>query len=423
MYRLTNTIHLLARLMLGMILVLLFVSISPISSASEIEKFSMGGFISQGVVHTSDNQFFDKKDDTSFNMTEASLQANYQLSSNIQISGQVMYRNWGKIENSTLDYLMVDYRFLASDTSNMGIRLGRIKNDFGLYNLTRDIPSARPSIFLPQSIYLDILRDTITSADGISLYANHRFSAGNLSWSAMYGRFNVTDDLIESMLGTSIKGKFSVQEYTRYFKFTWEPIQGDWLISFGYNDPVSNFEPQLSPSDKFAISKGKFKYESFLLSYQYFAENWDFSIEYERKITDATGFDFYIPNVPEELQPEFPPLFKLHNVKDAFYGQWRYLLSDKLTFLLRYSEFVADNDDKNGKKFAVSSIAKMPAFSRYSHTITTGVNWQITDHWRIDFEGHYFEGIGVISPLVKVDSSQNTSKYWQLFAIQASYSF
>ena len=402
---------------------LVLVSIPLVSHANNVDKLSIGGFVSQGVVNTTDNQFFDETDDTSFNMTEASLQANYQLSSNVKISGQVMYRNWGKIESSVLDYLMIDYSFLSTDNTNMGLRLGRIKNDFGLYNLTRDIPSARPSIFLPQSIYLDILRDTITASDGFSLYANHRFSTGNLSWHFTYGLYNVTDDLIVSILGPTIKGEFSVPEHTRYLKFTWEPPQGDWLIALGYSDPSASFEQALASTDQIGVTPGQFNYESYLLSYQYFAESWDFSLEYERKKTDSSGFDLYLPNVPEQFQPDFPPLFKLKNVSDAFYGQWRYLISNELTFMLRYGSFVSDNNDKNGEKFAAASAINAPAFSRYTKTFTTGLNWQISENWRIDVEAHYFEGTGVISPLVKVDTSQNTSKYWQLFAIQASYSF
>lgn len=411
------------QLFFRIILVLICFPSSQALSANEVDKFSIGGFVSQGVVNTSGNQFFDKENDTSFNMTEASLQANYQLSSNIHISGQVMYRNWGKIESSSLDYLMADYHVLATDASNMGLRFGRIKNDFGLYNLTRDIPSARPSIFLPQSIYSDIFRDTITSSDGVSLYANHHFSTGNLSWYVTYGHYPVSDDLAESLLGNSIKGELSAPDYTRYVKFTWESIKGDWLISLGYNDPSARFEQKLEPTDALAVSKGKFTYESFLLSYQYFAENWDFSVEYERKNIDAKGFDLYIPNVPDEFQPDFPPLFKMHTVNDAFYGQWRYLLSDKLTFMLRYGKFITDIDDRKGKKFAASSITNTPAFSRFSNSFTSGISWQMSDHWRVDLEGHFFEGTAMISPLVKMDNSQNRNKNWQLWALQASYSF
>lgn len=419
MYKFTKINSLFICILLSLILL----CTPQVISANEADKFSIGGFVSQGVVHTSDNRFFDKKDDTSFNMTEASLQANYQLSSNIRISGQVMYRNWGKLENSTLDYLMVDYHFLATNTSNMGIRLGRIKNDFGLYNLTRNIPSARPSIFLPQSIYSDIFRDTVISSDGVSLYANHHFSTGNLSWHFTYGKYPVSDDLFESILGDSIKGEFSAPHYTRYVKFTWEPTNGDWLISLGYSDPLARFEQKLEPSDIFGVSEGEFTYESLLLSYQYFTENWDFSTEYERKYIDGKGFELYIPNIPDEFQPDFPPLFKPRYVNDTFYAQWRYLLSDKLTLMLRYGKIITDNNDRKGKEFAASSSANIPAFSQFTNNFTSGVSWQISDNWRVDIEGHYFEGTAVISPMVKTDTNQNSNKYWQLWTLQASYSF
>jgi hypothetical protein len=43
-----------------------------------------------------------------------------------------------------LDYALVDLTLAETDSHSLGLRLGRLKNPFGLYNETRDVPLYPP---------------------------------------------------------------------------------------------------------------------------------------------------------------------------------------------------------------------------------------------------------------------------------------
>ena len=81
----------------------------------------------------------------------------------------------------SLDYGLIDLTLNETDTRLLGVRLGRLKNPLGLYNETRDVPFTRPSVFLPQSVYFDKVRNLILSTDGLMFYGDYRTRYGNFS--------------------------------------------------------------------------------------------------------------------------------------------------------------------------------------------------------------------------------------------------
>ncbi len=400
---------------------IIFLLLPCFAFANEQKDLSFAGFASQGVSYTSDNQFFDEEDSTSFNMTILALQANYLFNDKIRLSGQVMYRNWGKIESARIDFLVADYQFINQQNYNIGFRLGRIKSDLGVFNSTRDIPSARPSIFLPQSVYQDTLRDTTTSYDGISLYGNQVFELGRLNWTLAYGRYPVSSDLSESILGKELGGDISTENNTQ-INTTWESISGNWTISFGYENPQAFAKPIFDIGDPIAMEAGDIKFDRYIFSHQYFAELWDFTFEFIYQDTEIKGFELFVPYLPSFIQqPKFPEVTTDSLVNAGFYGQWRYFLKDNLTLMIRYGRYFTDIDDKDGSLYQQET--GMPAFSRYSFDLSAGLKWKISPKWQINLEGHFFEGTAAISPTIKLDHSDNDEKYWQLWSMQISYSF
>jgi hypothetical protein len=93
-----------------------------------------------------------------------------------------------------LDYGIIDWTALSSEAGRGGIRLGRIKTAYGLYNTTRDVPFTRPSIILPQSIYFDRTRNLTVSADGAEIYLDRYGEAGTLSASFAVGQPQTDSD-------------------------------------------------------------------------------------------------------------------------------------------------------------------------------------------------------------------------------------
>lgn len=83
---------------------------------------------------------------------------------------------------------------LLGEHGKLGVRLGRVKNPFALYNETRDVIWTRPGVLLPQSIYFDALalRQPEISSDGGILYGRYAF--GNHAVSAEFLVSEVLDN-------------------------------------------------------------------------------------------------------------------------------------------------------------------------------------------------------------------------------------
>jgi len=132
------------------------------------QDFQFHGFIAQGVIDVEGSNFVNDDGALSPKLTEVGLNGSYQLSDNLRLAGQVAYLNGGNRyeEAVRVDYALLDWSFYDSLSWQANLYLGRFKNNHWLYSSSRDIPFARPSIILPQSVYFDGFRDISVGADG-----------------------------------------------------------------------------------------------------------------------------------------------------------------------------------------------------------------------------------------------------------------
>ena len=143
------------------------------------------GFASQAMISTNHNNFFGNTENkTGFDFTELGANVSWRLNPSLQLSAQAISRRAGEADNGALrlDFATVDYTLHASENARYGVYLGKIKNPYGLYNETRDVASTRPSILLPQSIYLDRIRNFVLSSPGVAIYGDNTLPIGNLSY-------------------------------------------------------------------------------------------------------------------------------------------------------------------------------------------------------------------------------------------------
>jgi hypothetical protein len=141
--------------------------------------FSVWGNASQGYVWNDRYSFFGSEDEP-FNYREISLGGQYRFLNRYSMNVQGEYRDAGESDNLglRLSQAFVDgYMPVGKDTF-LGANLGRIEIPFGLYNRTRDRVDTRPSILLPQSIYLEGLgfRDFLLTGDGGMAYGLHKLT-------------------------------------------------------------------------------------------------------------------------------------------------------------------------------------------------------------------------------------------------------
>ncbi len=139
--------------------------------ADVFDELEFHGFATQGFVHTSANSFFGDSERGSFDFREIGVNATFEPLSNLRLSGQLLSRRAGELSSGSpnVDYALADFTLRSTAEHRLSVILGRIKNPLGLYNETRDVAFTRPSVFVPQSIYFDRVRNLLPFTDGVGV--------------------------------------------------------------------------------------------------------------------------------------------------------------------------------------------------------------------------------------------------------------
>ena len=366
------------------------------------ESVQIHGFLSQGFIHTSDNNFFGKSDDSiSTDFRELGINGSWSLYPNLQFAMQVVWRDAGKTDNSGLriDYGLASYNVYSSETTLLTLRGGRVTTPLGFYNDTRDVASTRPSILLPQSIYFDVNRNLALSADGGYLYGEHRTEYGDfsLNFGLIIPRMNDPD--FKNVLTGSDPGR----------------MEGDtsWVARLGYEwqsglirlaATYADFEGDYKPSTNSALQPGSWQFNPLILSAQYNAENWSLTGEYALRRAKLQDFGF--PNVAFTGQ--------------SFYVQGTYHLTDSLEGIVRYDDLIWDIEDRKGKKLSQASNFTIPGHSRFAQDWTFGLRYEILPSLMLSAEYHHVNGTGWLSAL---ENPQGTTQHWNMYLMMMSYNF
>jgi hypothetical protein len=374
------------------------------------KDFQLHGFISQGIIDVDGSDFVNDDGDLSTELTEVGLNFSYQLTNKFRLAGQVVYLDGGNryAEGGRVDYALVDWSAFTNENWQANVYLGRFKNNHWLYSSSRDIPFARPSIILPQSVYFDGFRDIAVGSDGIATklsYSNDDY--GNFDWQLSYGKSPISDEQIQNVLSEFARGS-GEQKYDVQGSFYWQPTFSAWRFGVSLLDSEFTYDSSgLEGGDLFVDSD--FAIQFYTLNALYGGERWEFSGEvYQQRFTIA---GFYYPG------------FSLDNFGQGYYLQSRYKVNRKLTLLARYENFYIDKDDKSGKELEQKTGGAIPYYFGFHKDITLGVNYDITSNFSARMEYHWVKGAGRLTPVVVPNTEINNSEDWQMWAVQLMYWF
>lgn len=174
----------------GLIVMMICISAGNCYSLN-IKGVNINGFFSQGFVRTTDNNVFSKTEDGSFQLNELGINFNKDITDRLRFGVQLFSKDYGETGNNevNIDWAYMDYHF----EDWLGFRAGKIKVPHGLYNQTRDIDMLRTSVFLPQSVYPEILRDSMLSIIGGGFYGHIDLKeAGGVSYQAALGKQHIS---------------------------------------------------------------------------------------------------------------------------------------------------------------------------------------------------------------------------------------
>lgn len=369
------------------------------------ESVQIHGFLSQGFLHTSDNNFFGKSDDSiSHDFRELGLNGSWKILSDLQVAMQVVWRDAGETDNGgfRIDYGLANYDLYSSETSLLSIRAGRVPTPLGFYNDTRDVAATRPTILLPQSIYFDINRNLALSADGGYLYGEHRTDYGEFTLNIGIVNPRMDDpDFNQQVLRGSPGAMEGDTSWVTRLGYEWESEIGGIRLALTYGNFRGNYQPESGAT----LQAGSFALDPLILSAQYNAEKWSLTWEYALRRVD---FNDFAPN------PDFG------FTGQSYYIQGTYKLTDDLEAVIRYDDLIWDVDDPHGDILSAQTGGFIVNHSRFAQDWTFGLRYEILPSLMLSAEYHRVNGTGWLSEL---ENPQGTTQHWDLYTTMISYSF
>lgn len=391
-----------------------------LSHAIELGDLELHGYFSQSFMKTNGNKFIltDSKSG-SFDFTEAGVSMHYQPWSRGFLSTMLLSRNFGDAEANeedlTVDHLLIGLNLYSNENSEFNLRLGRLKNPYGLYNETRDFPFSRSGVVLPQSMYFEDGRNLSLRSEGAELEFSTSGLFGGVTLNWLYGRSTEeggclpvyetcsvdTDSrdiirLIYDFPGNRLKFGAS------YFK-----VNGDAEGTFTWgevNNQVYWDRHYLSAQRKYLI-----------YSLQYEGDDWVISGEYsaprERNYAKATSFVTDLDS-GSTVAINNIELTRFSKLTRHYYVELQYHFNHQFSGFLRHGVYYPDKNDKEGS--VPGGVGEYLPSPSYHDAYIVGATWNITGDMLLRGEYHYIEGAAHAINEIDVDYD----RYWGMYLMQ-----
>ncbi|HEX4337157.1 MAG TPA: hypothetical protein VH062_14665 [Polyangiaceae bacterium] len=364
------------------------------------------GFASQGFIKTTKNDYLADSKRGSFEFTEVGINFTKDLTDRLRVGVQLFARNLGPIGNYTaqFDWFFLDYRF----ADWFGIRAGRTKLPFGLYNETSDVDAARVPVLLPQSVYPIQSRDYLLAQNGVEAYGFIPLgSPGDLEY-RVYGGALFIDPRYEGL------GQLLTKATTPYLvggRLMWAtPLQG---LQLGGSAQLVRLDLEIVPPDAVlaplraagqlpANFNGTVNASAPVLltvgSIEYSANDLLIAAEYGRQRAKLTS------NV-QALAPNAT------TVSEHAYVMGSYRINEWFTPGVYYSALFPNVDHRSGR-------------DKYQHDVAGTLRFDLNKYWLLKLEGHYMHGTAGLSSDLNGGAALNTLESdWGVFLVKTTVYF
>lgn len=401
------------------ILILTFLLFCSLSSTAESKDFSFGGFISVGYLDSTHYNYLANTDGGTTEFVEAGINFSWTPAKRTTVNGQAFAFELGPYGNykPLIDYLFLDY----NRSELLGIQLGRVKREFGIYNHIQDIDLARTSILLPHTIYDPRFRDFSASLDGVSIYGTFKLPGKQrLSYTVYGGYVNLQEDgglageSLTFLSRVTVDNKMESMDSDEniggqiwyYPNITGLRIGYAHTKYFGVESVTRSAFPEDFPNPAFAGQPLIFKaYDSTfsydLVSLEYYRGNWNFAAEYRNSKTNL-NVDQQIGNFP-------PTLDRRKGNTNAWYA----------TASRRFGPFEIAYCHTELEKV---KTAELPEINKYQIDRQVSLRFDATENWILKLEIHAMEG----TRRLHNEYNQNPvldREHWTLLAAKSTFSF
>jgi hypothetical protein len=416
----------------------------PVVAQGLSDETQVHGLVSQGYMHSTDNNYLANTADGTFEFNEAIVNFSTQVSENLRVGLQLLSRDLGKEGNNsvTLDWAYGDYRW----RKNLGLRFGKLKFQMGFYNKGRDVDMLRTSILLPQAVYDETTREFLHSYNGFSLHGRPLLpKVGRLSYELYVGTLPIRDPnsnfwqnnlriVINSMdLGILKSFGYTLDlESLAAESVTVERIFGGMLM---WNTPlpglrvagnlfkgelegIGRVELQpLDPNaaedasltnalqmdlkiDKVLTLSAEYSRGDLLLAGELLSTRFDMEFDMTLGKTGIT-----LPDIPAKMEWQ------------GYYAMATYRLSDLLEVGSYYTKFYPNKNDKNGEKLVSQGE---PRFRAWKEDIALSTRFDMGENWLLKLEAHRMDGTAQV---MVHENLGGLERNWHLFLAKISCHF
>ncbi len=374
---------------------------TPFADGAPLD-YQVHGFGAQGfALSEGNNAVGDSTADGNYQYYELGLNGRVDLGYGFSLSAQELVRRSGSQDDGDLrlDYGFADYRTALGRSFDFGLRAGRVKNPFGLFNETRDLVFARPGIILP-SVYFESLgtRSLLFSSDGVQMNAGWSYGEHYLSFDATAA---LNRDL-NSDERRNFFGNAPIPGTIRLTDFYVARLMSDWsagIVKLAASYLTADLLYVPGPGDPFS---GSLAADIYLLSARYSGERLAVTGEYQLAVSKGSFG-----------QP-------LESKSDGVYLQADYRFAHNWTATARFDASFSDRNDRSGEN-CTDNGAPSDRHGCFTLDAVAGVNWQPDEHWGVWGEFHVMDGYSNIS------SSENAGRtpdpHWNLLLLMAAYRF
>jgi hypothetical protein len=368
----------------------------------EGESVQIHGFVSQGYIKSTTNNYLgpSARRQGNFEFSEVGINFTKQLGDRLRVGVQLFAHDLGPLGNYApqLDWYYLDYRFFDW----LGVRAGKTKLPWGLYNEFNDVDAGRVPILLPQSIYPVANRESLFAQTGIELYGDVPIgAAGSIEYRVYGGTIFVnTADASPQLKGFEVPYDFGG-------RLMWSPpVEG---LRLGASVQVARFDFDYAPTAAEAMA-----YEAAGLlpasydgtvSIEFPVQLWVASAEYQLHdllLAAELGRD-YVHYKTTLLSPEITA------TSEGFYLMGSYQVRPWFTPGLYYAAQFPNIEQPIKKR------------STYQHDVAMTLRYDLTPNWLLKLEGHYMHGTaGLSSALNDNRPLDELSKNWGVFLLKTT---
>ncbi|HEY2900045.1 MAG TPA: hypothetical protein VGL59_05695 [Polyangia bacterium] len=367
------------------------VAFADAGDAGEALPIETHGFVSQGAIKSTEYNYLVNSKRGSVDFSEVGLNFTARPMDNLRLGFQLFSRRLGTTGNFNVkaDWFYFDYHW----RDWLGLRAGRVKLPFGLYNEVNDVDAARVPVLLPQSIYPLADRDFLLAQTGAELYGYARLGAAGALDYRIYGGSVEVDTPAQA--GSPIQITAIETPYVVGGRLFWEtPLDGlrvgGSLQALKLNLNFSQMGMPFTASIPAVI---------WIASAEYAASDWLLAAEYSRWYERSDSTD--------------PLLVVAPVTSERMYALAAYRFSRWFQTSLYYSLLFPKTSNRYG-------------VANNQHDIALTFRFDINAHWLIKLEEHYMHNAAGLDPALNGVSQMDLGtldKDWLVFLIKTTAYF